>query len=165
MKHLEMVMDEGRDYSRLKDKLTLLDKNTKAWSGDSVIKNLPVFKQPASSSSSYQGPAPMEVDQVQHGNKGKSKSKGESKGKKGGWFGIPYGGGKYGHEKGRSKGKPKSKGKKGGKNKGKGKPQKGKGTGGGNNSSTCRICGGYGTGEMNVLLRTMSIRLVLAIFW
>ena len=56
-RHLEMVMDDGMDYAKLKDKLILLDKNTKAWSGDNFLKNLQVFNQPPSSSSTYQGPA------------------------------------------------------------------------------------------------------------
>ena len=139
-RHLEMVMDDGMDYAKLKDKLILLDKNTKAWSGDNFLKNLQVFNQPPSSSSTYQGPAPMEVDQVQYGNKGKSKGKSKSKGKKGGWFGFPYAGG--GH-KGSNKGKSKQKGKKGNKGKSKGTHQKGKGYSSGNNN-TCRICGEYG---------------------
>ena len=33
-RHLELVMDEGMDIPKLKDKLILLDKNTKVWSGD-----------------------------------------------------------------------------------------------------------------------------------
>jgi hypothetical protein len=45
-----MIMDEGMDYSALKDKLIPLDKNTKAWSGDNFLKNLQVFNQPTSSS-------------------------------------------------------------------------------------------------------------------
>ena len=86
-RHLELVMDEGMDYPKLKDKLILLivlDKNTKVWSGDTFLKNLQVFNQPSTSSSSnYQGPAPMEVDQVHYGSKGKGKNKGKQKGKKG----------------------------------------------------------------------------------
>ena len=143
-RHLEMVMDESMDYAKLKDKLILLDKNTKAWSGDNFLKNLQVFNQPTSTSSTnYQGPTPMEVDQVHYGNKGKNKGKGKSKGKKGSWFGVPYGGKYGGGQKGGGKSKSKNKGKKGGKNKGKGKQQKGKGYGGGSNN-TCRICGQYG---------------------
>ena len=113
-KHLEMVMDEGMDYTKLKDKLILLDKNTKAWSGDSFLRNLQMVTQStSSSSSSYPGPAPMEVDQVQFGSKGKSKSKGKYKGgKKGGWFGLPVGGKYGGFQKGGGKGKSKQKGKK-----------------------------------------------------
>ena len=53
----------------------MLDKNTKAGSGDGFLKNLQQLQNPTSSSSpNYQGPAPMEVDQVQFG-KGKNKSK------------------------------------------------------------------------------------------
>ena len=123
-----MIMDEGMDYAKLKDKLILLDKNTKAWSGDNFLRNLQAFNQPTSSSSSnYQGPAPMEVDQVHFGGKGKSKSKGKQKGKKGSWFGMPYGGKHGGNQKGGGKGKSKHKGKKGNKGKHKGKQQKAKG--------------------------------------
>ena len=139
-RHLEMVMEDDITYSKLKDKLIMLDKNTKAWSGEGFLRNLQQVQNPSSSSTSYQGPAPMEVDQVQFGQKGKGKHKGKTKGKKGGWFGLPYGG-KYGGGKYGSKGKGKNKGKKGkGKNKGK---QKGKGYGG-NNNNLCRLCGQAG---------------------
>ena len=80
-RQLEMIMDEGLDCAKLKDKLILLDKNTKAWSGDNFLKNLQAFNRPTSSSSSnYQGPAPMEVDQVQA--KGKASPKGNRKAKR-----------------------------------------------------------------------------------
>ena len=144
-RHLEMIMDDTMDYAKLKDKLILLDKNTKAWSGDNFLKNLQLMNQPTSSSSStYQGPAPMEIDQVQFGQKGKSKGKSGQKGKKGSWFGFPYGG-RGGGSKGGRKGKSKSKGKKGNKGKDKGKQHKGKGySGGGSGRNQCRICGQYG---------------------
>ena len=142
-RHLELVMDEGMDYPKLKDKLILLDKNTKVWSGNTFLMNLQVFDQPSTSSSSnYQGPAPMEVDQVHYGSKGKGKSKGKQKGKKGSWFGVPYGGNTV--AKVEAKAKSKRKGKKRGKGKNNGKHQKGKGCGGGGGNNTCRICGGYG---------------------
>ena len=48
-RHLEMVMDENMNYAALKDKLILLDKNTKAWSGDSFLKHLQIMNQPSSS--------------------------------------------------------------------------------------------------------------------
>ena len=144
-RHLEMVMDDTMDYSKLKDKLILLDKNTRAWSGDNFLKNLQIMNQPSSSSSTtYQGPAPMEVDQVQFGHKGKNKGKSNSKGKKGSWFGFPYGGKSSGGSKGGRKGKSKNKGKKGGKSKNKGKQQKGKGYGNSSNHNICRLCGQYG---------------------
>ena len=144
-RHLEMIMDDTMDYAKLKDKLILLDKNTKAWSGDNFLKNLQLMNQPTSSSSStYQGSAPMEIDQVQFGQKGKNKGKSGQKGKKGSWFGFPYGG-RGGGSKGCRKGKSKSKGKKGNKGKDKGKQHKGKGySGGGSGRNQCRICGQYG---------------------
>ena len=60
-RHLEMVMDDKMDYRSLKDKLILLDKNTRAWSGDNFLKNFQQAQalqgQPSSSSNSnYQGP-------------------------------------------------------------------------------------------------------------
>ena len=134
-RHLEMVMEDDITYSKLKDKLILLDKNTKAWSGDGFLRSLQQLQNPSASSTNYQGPAPMEVDQVQFGQKGKGKNKGKTKGKKGGWFGLPYGGkyggGKNGSNK-RKKGKDKQKGK-----------QKGKGHGG-NNHNLCRLRGQAG---------------------
>ena len=42
-KHLEIVMDDDFSYSKLKDKLILLDKNTKSWSGGFFSK---AFKSP-----------------------------------------------------------------------------------------------------------------------
>ena len=119
-RHLEMVMDETYTYGKLKEKLILLDKNTKSWSGENFLKSLQATHNPSTSSSTAsQGPVPMEVDQVSYG-KGKGKNKGgknhSGKGKKGGWFGFPYGGKSYG----KNKSKGKLKGKKGkGKNKGK----------------------------------------------
>ena len=100
-------MDDEVTYTKLKEKLILLDKNTRSWSGDGFLRNLQQAQNPTSSSSTYQGPAPMEVDQVQFGQKGKGKQKGKSKGKKGGGFGFPYGGGKSGksYHKGKGKGR------------------------------------------------------------
>ena len=133
-------MDETYTHGKLKEKLILLDKNTKSWFGENFLKSLQATHNPATSSSTTsQGPVPMEVDQVSYGHKGKGKNKGKNgKGKKGGWFGFPYGGKSYG--KGKSKGK--HKGKKG-KSKNKGKQSyKGKGYSSGNgNNNTCRLCG------------------------
>eukprot|EP00435_Cladocopium_sp_Y103_P053839 s1657_g17.t1 len=117
-RHLEMIMDDSMDYAKLKEKLIILDKNTKACSGDNFLKNLQLMtlmNQPTTSSStSYQGPAPMEVDQVQFGSEGKTKRKGRFK-RKESWFGFPYGGRHGGGSKGGRKGIAKSKGKEGGK--------------------------------------------------
>eukprot|EP00435_Cladocopium_sp_Y103_P000040 s2725_g1.t1 len=84
-RHLEMVMDETYTYGKLKEKLILLDKNTKSWSGDGFLKSLQAIQNPSTSSTTAsQGPVPMEVDQVSYGHKGKGKNKGKSgKGKKG----------------------------------------------------------------------------------
>ena len=136
-------MDETYTYGKLKEKLIMLDKSTKSWFGENFLKSLQATHNPATSSSTTsQGPVPMEVDQVSYGHKGKGKNKGKNgKGKKGGWFGFPYGGKSYG--KGKSKGK--HKGKKG-KSKSKGKHSyKGKGYNSGiGNSNTCRLCGQQG---------------------
>ena len=134
-RHLELTMDDSMTYNTLKEKLILMDKNTKTWSGETYLKN---FQMVQAGQSSNSGPTPMEVDQVQYG-KGK---KGKGKGKKGKWSGFPFGGGKYG---GGHKGKGK-KGKKGkGKHKGKGKSGKGKGgKNHGADRDQCRICHQYG---------------------
>lgn len=125
-KHIEMIMDNDFSCVKLKEKLIVLDRNTRSWSGDSFLNGLQTLQgAPSSSSTTHQGPMPMEADQVQFDPKGiyKGKNKGKSwKGKKGGWFGFPYCDGKNnGNGKG-SKTNGKSKGKKGnqkGKNKGK----------------------------------------------
>ena len=130
-RHLELTMDESMSYGSLKEKLVLMDKNRCFWSGETYLKH---FQMIQAGQSNNQGPAPMEVDQVQFG-KGK---KGKSKGKKGKWssFGSP--GGKFGGHKGKGK----QKGKKGkGKNKGKNKSGKGRGP---KPTDQCRICHGYG---------------------
>ena len=136
-RHLEMTMDDAVDYEKLKDKLVLLDKNVRAWSGDSYLKMV----QNAMAQSSG-GPVPMEVDQVGQ-IKGKQKGKFKGKDKKGGgWFPFGYGG-KQGGKSFKGKGK-KGKGKKGGK-KGKSKfGGAGKGKGSGQDRNTCRICGQVG---------------------
>ena len=136
-RHLEMTMDDTVDYEKLKDKLVLLDKNVRAWSGDSYLKM--VQNSMAQSSG---GPVPMEVDQVGQ-IKGKQKGKYKGKDKKGGgWFPFGYGG-KQGGKSFQGKGK-KGKGKKGGK-KGKSKfGGNGKGKGSGQDRNTCRICGQSG---------------------
>ena len=112
-RHLEMIMDENINYEKLKEKLILLDKNTKSWSGDGFLKNLQQLQNPttSSSSTSYQGPAPMEGGPGAVW-QGQAQGKGKQKGKKGGWFGLPYGG-KFGNNKGNFKGKEQEQRKKG----------------------------------------------------
>ena len=124
-KRLELTMDDSLDYQQLKERLIVMDKNSRAWSGDTYLKM-----------------APMEVDQVgQVKGKYKGKQKGKDK-KGGGWFPYGFGGGKYGGKNSKGKSK-KGKGKKG--KKGKGKSQfNGKGKGGGQDRNTCRLCGQQG---------------------
>ena len=137
-KHLELTMDDSLDYQQLKERLIVMDKNSRAWSGDTYLKMV----QNSMTSSSSTGPAPMEVDQIgQVKGKYKGKQKGKDK-KGGGWFPYGFGGGKYGGKNSKGKSK-KGKGKKG--KKGKGKSQfNGKGKGGGQDRNTCRLCGQQG---------------------
>ena len=137
-KHLELTLDDSVNYGTLKEKLILMGKNSRTWSGDTYLKLVQNTLD-----SNANGPAPMEVDSVNQVGKGKYKGGKKGKGKKGGWIPFPHGGGKSGgkYQKGKNGGK-KGKGKKG--EKGKGKFHSvGKGKGG-NNSNTCRICGQQG---------------------
>lgn len=138
--HLELTLDDKVDYQALKEKLILMDKNSKAWSGDTYLKMV----QNSMGVGGNNGPTPMEVDQVgQVKGKDKGGKKG-SKGKKGNWFPFGFSGGKYGGKSYKGKGKKGSKGKKGGK-KGKGKyGGRGKVKGGMMNNNTCRVCGQQG---------------------
>ena len=136
-RHLEMTLDDTVNYESLKEKLVLLDKNVRVWSGDSYLKMVQ-----SSMSSSSGGPVPMEVDQVGQISKGKYKGKAKGKDKKGSaWFPFGYGG-KQGGKAFKGKGK-KGKGKKGKKGKSKGGGF-GKGKGGGQDRNTCRVCGQQG---------------------
>ena len=38
-KHLQYSMDDSMTYQQLKEKLILLDKNTRSWSGEALLKN------------------------------------------------------------------------------------------------------------------------------
>eukprot|EP00913_Durusdinium_trenchii_P016912 g15900.t1 len=136
-RHLEMTLDDTISYEKLKDRLVVMDKNVRVWSGDSYLKMVQ-----SSMTQSSGGPVPMEVDQVGQ-IKGKQKGKRKGKDKKGGgWFPFGYGG-KQGGKTFKGKGK-KGKGKKGGK-KGKSKyGGNGKGKGSGQDRNTCRICGQSG---------------------
>ena len=124
-------------YQQLKEKLILLDKNTRSWSGDALLKNFQML-QDSSGSKDNGGPAPMEVDNVYYSSgKGKGK-KGKGKGKKSwnawGFMGSGYG--KNGKSKGKGK-KGKSKGKHKGKNKGKSSNKGGQGN---RDRDICRLC-------------------------
>ena len=90
-RHLELTLDDSVDYNTLKEKLILMDKNSRVWSGDTYLKLV------QNTLDSNNGPAPMEVDSVNQVGKGKYKGGGKKgKSKKGGWIPFPYGGGKTG---------------------------------------------------------------------
>ena len=131
-KHLQLTMDESTTYSVVKERLILYDRNSRTWSGESIMKSLQDQYRGGADSS---GPVPMEVDYVGYKGKGKGKKGNEGKGKKGSWSNgsFPFGGkwGKGSKGKGKKGGrKGKHGGKKGGGKKGGGKLGKG----------TCRIC-------------------------
>lgn len=58
-KHLELTMDDSLDYQQLKERLIIMDKNARVWSGDTCLKMV----QNSMATSSSSGPVPMEVDQ------------------------------------------------------------------------------------------------------
>ena len=129
-------MDDSVTYNTLKEKLILMDKNSRVWSGSYLklvqnsIKNDP------------NGPAPMDVDSINYvGSKGQQKGKQKGKGKKGGWFPFGYGGKSAGKST-KGKGKQKGKGKKG--KKGKSKAFGGGKGKGGQDRNACRVCGQQG---------------------
>ena len=135
-RHLELTMDDSITYESLKEKLILMDKNSRVWSGDSYLKLVQ-----NSLTSDPNGPAPMEVDSInQIGTKGKRKGGKKGKGKQKGWFPYGFGGKSFGKTP-KGKGKSKGKGKKGKKGKGKQFGGKGKGS---PDRNTCRICGQQG---------------------
>ena len=70
-------MEDDITDSKLKEKLILLDKNTKAWSGDEFLRNLQQLQNPSSSST------PMEADQVQFGQKGQREEQRQDEGQEG----------------------------------------------------------------------------------
>lgn len=116
-RHLEMIMDDAMDYTKLKEKLILLDKNTKSWSGDHF---------------QWRWIELVGKETIPRARRATQKVRS--------FVGFPYSGkgGNKGKYNNNSKGKGKNKGKKG-KSKSKGKNnQKGKGGGFGNG---CRICG------------------------
>ena len=56
-RHLELTMDDSMTYNILKEKLILMDKNSRVWSGDSYLKLVQ-----NSLKNDPSGSAPMEVD-------------------------------------------------------------------------------------------------------
>ena len=64
-RHLELTVDDTVDYNTLKEKLILMDKNSRVWSGDTYLKLV------QNTLDANNGPAPMEVDSVNQVGKGK----------------------------------------------------------------------------------------------
>ena len=141
--HLQLTLQDSSTYKSVKETMLLYEKTTKAWSSESVLREV------GATQGGRQGdePTPMEVDQVQghYKGKGKGKNKGKTKGKSN-WSTWGFGAGSAwkgrgrGKGKGGRKGKGKSKGKKG---KGKAKGKKGSkgGKKGGSKGDRCRLCG------------------------
>ena len=142
-RHLEMIMDEGMEYSALKDKLILLDKNTKAWSGDNFLKNLQVL-QPAYIELFYltKDLRRWKWIRCNMGTKGRAKERGNRKERREAGLVFHTVANLEGTR--RIQGQIKTKGQERRQRKEQRKASKGKGYGGGNNSNTCRLCGEYG---------------------
>ena len=133
-RHLELTMDDSITYEGLKEnqKLILMDKNSRVWSGDSYLKLVQ-----NSLRSDPNGPAPMEVDSInQVGGKGKYKGGKKGKGKQKGWFPweVQW---KDTERKGKAERKRKERQER--KRKACGGKEKG-----GQDRNTCRICGQQG---------------------
>ena len=147
--HLQLTLQDSSTYKSVKETMLLYEKTTKAWSSESVLKEVG-----ATQGARQDEPTPMEIDQAQahYKGKGKGKGKGKSKGKSG-WssWGVGAGSAWKGRGRGKGKGGRKGKGKSKGK-KGKGKTKGKKGSKGGNKGGSkgdrCRLCG-LDTGATN----------------
>ena len=139
--YLQLTINEHTTYPQLKETMMGYDKACRAWTPESVLKSL------QGSTSSDQGPQPMEVDRIENKGKGKHKGKGKDKGKSwwnyggfgSGAFGRGRGKGRGHNNKGKGKGKSKSKSKSKGKDFGKKGKNKGK-----VDSQQCKLCYEYG---------------------
>ena len=156
--HLTVSLPSSANYGSVKQAILNYEKASKTWDYNTVLKQnaLPVTTASGGATSSDQGPAPVEVDQVTSGkdHKGKGHKGGRGKGYWGTWssyaagkaFGRGYGRGK-GH-KGHGKSKGKRFGHKGGKKGSKGKGGKSGGKKGGKDKGgkaklgrdVCRFC-------------------------
>ena len=136
---LQLNIKDSSTYVEVREHIMNYERVSKSWTQEQVLKA--IQQEPGRPDPG--GPAPMEIDRIEHKGKGKSKNKGkEQKGGRGnGWDSMAWGFGR-----GRGKGNNKGKGKKGkgrGKGKGKNKGKKGQGkTKAGPNQ--CSICFGYG---------------------
>ena len=81
--HLELTVTEGTSYAHLREAIRNFEKANKSWT--TVLKSLNSIAEP-SSSSTYSGPQPMEVDRVWVDKGGKRKGKGKSKSKGKSWW-------------------------------------------------------------------------------
>ena len=149
-------LPSSANYGSVKQAILNYEKASKTWDYNIVLKqNALPSSHTGAASSSDQGPAPMEVDQVTtgKGNKGKGYKGGKGKGFWGAWssygagkgFGRGYGKGRGQKGYGKSKGKRKGHkgGKKGGKSKGKSGGKKGGKDKGGEaklGRDVCRFC-------------------------
>ena len=143
--HLQLTLQNSSTYKSVKETMLLYEKTTKAWSSESVLKEVG-----ATQGARQDEPTPMEIDQAQahYKGKGKGKGKGKSKGKSS-WssWGVGAGSAWKGRGRGKGKGGRKGKGKSKGK-KGKGKTKGKKGSKGGNKGGSkgdrCRLFGQSG---------------------
>ena len=146
--HLTVSLPSAAKYGSVKQAILNYEKASKTWDYTSVLKQNALPAVPASSGggNADQGPAPMDVDQVEagyKGGKGKNHKGGKGKGYWGTWssygaaraFGRGFGRGK-GH-KGKSKGK--RKGYKGGRKGSKGKGGKSGGKKGKDHGGKARL--------------------------
>ena len=144
--HLQLTLQDSSTYKSVKETMLLYEKTTKAWSSESVLREVGATQ----GGRQNEEPTPMEVDQVQgyHKGKGKGKGKGKTKGKSS-WSTWGFGAGSAWKGRGRGKGKGGRKGKgqsKGKKGKGKTKGKKGSkgGSKGSKGNDRCRLCGQSG---------------------
>ena len=106
--HLQLTLQDSSTYKSVKETMLLYEKTTKAWSSESVLREVGATQ----GSKQHDEPTPMEVDQVQghHKGKGKGKGKGKTKGKSS-WSTWEFGAGSAWKGRGRGKGKGGRKGK------------------------------------------------------
>ena len=113
---LQLHLRDSSTYPEVKEQIMNHERVSKSWTQEQVLK---AIQQDGSSRTDSGGPAPMEIDRIEHKGKGKSKNKGkEQKGGRGNGLDSMA----WGFGRGRGKGNSKGKGKKGkGRGKGKGK--------------------------------------------
>ena len=113
--HLTLSMNSTTTYEQAREIILGFERSSRTWDMSNMIRDVQTSFSSQSGTSGNQGPAPMEVDSVTKGWKGKEKNKGKSKGKGygswGSWAsgafqkGFGYGGKSKGKDKGKQKGK------------------------------------------------------------